>query len=80
MFLNAGESKDGVTEVATVPIKRTLGLYGAVQVSWSLEPSDEVDLRPSSGFVTFTSDQDTAFITLESVPDEVSVLIHSCVN
>lgn len=61
-----------MTEVATVPIHRTSGLYGAVQVSWSLTPGDELDLRPSSGFVTFTSDQETAFITLDSVPDDVS--------
>lgn len=69
----ADESKGVVTEVATIPVRRTSGLFGAVQVSWSVSPADEIDLRPSSGFVSFTSEQDTAYISVESVPDEVRV-------
>ncbi|KAH3717833.1 hypothetical protein DPMN_060629 [Dreissena polymorpha] len=55
-----------------------MGMFGGIQVTWSLSPGDDIDLRPSSGFVTFTSDQDIAYITLESVPDEVMVS-HCCI-
>ena len=52
-----------------------MGLFGSVQVKWTVDPSDEIDLRPASGLLTFNSDQDTAFISLESVPDEVCTLL-----
>jgi len=59
--------------VATIPVQRSKGLYGGVQVNWTLTPGDNLDLRPSQGFVTFTSDQATAYISLQSVPDDVSL-------
>ena len=69
LFLDEG--KPGVPEKATLAVERNFGLFGDIQVTWTVSPGDEVDLRPATGFVTFSPGQDVSFITLESVPDEV---------
>ena len=65
------EGKHDAPEKATLAVERTQGLFGTIQVTWSVLPGDGVDLTPTTGFLTFNSNQDIDFISLDSVPDEV---------
>ncbi|KAL3865782.1 hypothetical protein ACJMK2_043137, partial [Sinanodonta woodiana] len=70
VFLN--ESRDGKIETAAIPLERLKGTFGTVYISWTTDPGDGFDLKPSVGTVTFQPDQKTAFINVESVDDQIS--------
>lgn len=53
---------------------RRRGLFGAVSVSWVVEPSLSGDVSPFQGTITFKDGEDLKNLTLFSVPDEVRLL------
>ena len=76
VFANADESKHN-TESASFEVFRDRGTNGVVTVSWNItadsgaDPS--LDVSPASGEVTFSDKESSKFITVQSLPDNVSV-------
>ena len=80
---NLGESK-GNTETAQFEVFRARGTFGVVSVSWNVTANNgadpAVDVSPVSGQVTFLAGENSKFITIESLPDNVSAQFLKQIN
>ena len=69
------------TESARFEVFRNKGTFGVVSVSWNITASNggdpASDVSPVSGHVTFSAGENSKFITIESLPDNVSALFRT---
>ncbi|KAK0155883.1 G-protein coupled receptor 98 [Merluccius polli] len=65
------ESKGNVTHQAAYPVMRNRGRFGAVSVSWLLDPGGSGDVRPTRGVLVFQEGEFIKNLTVASVPDEI---------
>lgn len=76
VFVNPDESKHN-TESASFEVFRDRGTFGVVTVFWNITADNgadpSLDLSPVSGKVTFSAGVSAEFITIQSLPDNVSV-------
>ena len=63
-------------ERAAIPVERRRGTFGSVSVSWSISPSDGLDLIPVLGTVLFGPGENLGYVSLTSVADDVSYDIY----
>ena len=69
------------TESARFEVFRNKGTFGVISVSWNITASNggdpASDVSPVSGHVTFSAGENSKFITIESLPDNVSALFQT---
>jgi len=67
-----GESTLSKTESSFISVKRSQGTFGSVTVMWDVVPSDQPDLTPMSGAITYGDGQSQGVIQIKTVADNVS--------
>lgn len=67
-----GESTLSKTESSFISVKRSHGTFGSVTVMWDVVPSDQPDLTPMSGAITYGDGQSQGVIQIKTVADNVS--------
>uniref|UniRef100_A0AAV2MS74 Staphylococcus aureus surface protein A n=1 Tax=Knipowitschia caucasica TaxID=637954 RepID=A0AAV2MS74_KNICA len=65
------ESRGSNIHGGVYPVIRRKGTFGAVSVSWSVEPTTTKDVSPTEGIITFMEGEYLKNLSLTSVPDEV---------
>lgn len=74
IFLDESTLSGTVTNL--ISVQRTQGTFGSITVAWDIIPSNQQDLTPLSGSITFGESQGQGTIQITTVPDDV---INTCV-
>ncbi|CAG2257628.1 ADGRV1 [Mytilus edulis] len=65
------ESTLSGTVTNLISVQRTQGTFGSITVAWDIIPSNQQDLTPLSGSITFGESQGQGTIQITTVPDDI---------